>query len=146
MTCLPRVLMTNCRNYFPQIQLWTSMDDGFYSVFGELHHLPVADSCLFSLGQSRKFLLAESFLSSIALRNMTSVSFWRTIMEQNPSISFLADTWRRPFLVCTKGRACAEANTEIPGYTWALTLSLTDCVTLTDSGHLLAKVSLFEQV
>lgn len=96
----------------------------FHSVFGQLDHLPVADSCLFSLGQSHKFLLAESFLSSIALRNIMSVSFWRTTMKQKPSTSFLADTWRRSFLVCTKGRGCTEANTEMPGYTWALSLPL----------------------
>lgn len=96
----------------------------FHSVFGQLDHLPVADSCLFRLGQSHKFLLAESFLSSIALRNMMSISFWKTTMKQKPSTSFLADTWRRSFLVCTKGRGCTEANTEMPGYTWALSLPL----------------------
>lgn len=96
----------------------------FHSVFGQLDHLPVSDSCLFCLGQSHKFLLAESFLSSIALRNMMSISFWRTTMKQKPSTSFLADTWRRSFLVCTKGRGCTEANTEMPGYTWALSLPL----------------------
>lgn len=60
-------------------------------MFGELHHLPQVDNCLFSRGESCKLLFPESFLSSIALGNTVSVSIMDdTSTEQKPSTTFLA--------------------------------------------------------